>query len=278
MAGEEELQFRDVHAVDAATAYLMSAGEGDLSRIYRTDDGGASWVLQFRASHPDAFLDCMDFWDRDRGLVFGDEVDGVLFILRTEDGGSTWERVPADALPPAQEGEGGFAASGTCIVTGPEGWAWISTGNAERARVLVTSDWGRSWSPVEVPSVAGSGAGLTTIQMAEDGRGIALGGVIGNDTTWSENVVVTVDSGASWTLAGLPAMPGPVYGSALVVDDERAGVVAVGPAGMNLSLDWGTGWQGVDTLTYWAVAFADPGTGWAVGPEGRVARLSFQLR
>lgn len=274
MPGEETLQFRDVHAFDARAAVLMSAGEGGLSRIYRTEDGGATWTLQYRADHPDAFLDCMSFWDRDRGVVFGDEVDGVPFILRTEDGGTTWTRVPANALPDGLEGEGGFAASGTCLVTGRDGTAWIATGNAGVARVLRTSDWGRTWTAAESPVVSGPGAGHTTIRMDGAGQvGIALGGVIGNDTTWSDNVVVTRDGGASWTLAQRPAMPGPVYGSALVPQDGSDAVVAVGPKGLVWSHDLAGNWVVADTTTYWAVAFAEGGMGWAVGPQGTIARL-----
>lgn len=47
VAGTDSLQFRDVHAVDAETAYLLSIGSGADSRIYRTDDGGRSWNLQW---------------------------------------------------------------------------------------------------------------------------------------------------------------------------------------------------------------------------------------
>ncbi|MEJ2205496.1 MAG: oxidoreductase [Gemmatimonadota bacterium] len=278
MTGAEELQFRDVAAFDANTAYLMSSGTGGLSRIYRTDDGGATWTLQHTATHPEAFLDCMDFWDQDQGLVYGDEVDGVPFILRTEDGGDTWTRVDPDGLPAAQDGEGGFAASGTCLVTGVPGRAWIATGNAERARVLATLDGGHTWSVAEVPVAAGTGAGLTTLQMARYGRGIALGGVIGADTVWTDNVVVTTDSGVTWTLAGRPAMSGPVYGSAWVETDAGPVVVAVGPGGMDWSGDGGQSWRSADTLTYWAVAFADGETGWAVGPDGRITKLSIGIR
>src|SRR5215471_18975888 len=39
-----DLDFRDVHGVDANTAYLLSAGEGEKSRIYKTTDGGKSWI------------------------------------------------------------------------------------------------------------------------------------------------------------------------------------------------------------------------------------------
>jgi photosystem II stability/assembly factor-like uncharacterized protein len=40
--GAETLQFRDVEAFSARVAYLMAAGSGTDSRIYKTEDGGAS--------------------------------------------------------------------------------------------------------------------------------------------------------------------------------------------------------------------------------------------
>src|SRR5262245_22426857 len=47
--GAEKLDFRDVEAFGEATAYLLSAGPGDASRIYKTTDGGKTWALQFRS-------------------------------------------------------------------------------------------------------------------------------------------------------------------------------------------------------------------------------------
>ena len=42
------LDFRDIDAVDERTAYVLSIGDGDASRIYKTTDGGRTWTLQFR--------------------------------------------------------------------------------------------------------------------------------------------------------------------------------------------------------------------------------------
>jgi photosystem II stability/assembly factor-like uncharacterized protein len=275
--GAEGLQFRDVAAFDSETAYLMSAGTGDQSRIYRTDDGGASWRLQYTADHPDAFLDCMDFWSSERGLAYGDAIDGVPFLLGTDDGGDSWTRVPAEALPPATEGEGGFAASGTCLITDADGRAWVATGNGARARVLATRDYGATWVVSEVPVVGGTASGLTTIQMASDGAGVALGGVIGNDTIRTRNVAITSDGGTSWREGGLLAMGGPVYGSALVPGAPHF-VVAVGLRGMDWSTDGGATWRSADTLTYLAVGFVSENAGWAVGPAGRVVKLTVSGR
>ncbi|MFW6089799.1 MAG: WD40/YVTN/BNR-like repeat-containing protein, partial [Gemmatimonadota bacterium] len=142
--GADTLQFRDVHAHSADLAWLLSAGPGELSRIYHTDDGGASWTLQWTNEEPEGFYDCLDFWDAERGAVYGDAVAGELRILRTTDGGERWTFVDGSTLPQAQLNEGGFAASGTCLVTGAEGRAWVAAGNAAIARVLHTDDFGES--------------------------------------------------------------------------------------------------------------------------------------
>ena len=48
--GAEALDFRDVEAFDADTAYLLSIGEGEHSRIYKTTDGGATFPTTIRTS------------------------------------------------------------------------------------------------------------------------------------------------------------------------------------------------------------------------------------
>src|SRR6516165_604722 len=44
--GAERLDLRDVKAFGDRTAYVLSAGPGESSRIYKTADGGKSWSLQ----------------------------------------------------------------------------------------------------------------------------------------------------------------------------------------------------------------------------------------
>src|SRR5687767_4237119 len=45
-AGGEKLDFRDIDAVSDSTAYALSIGSGETSRIYKTRDSGATWDLQ----------------------------------------------------------------------------------------------------------------------------------------------------------------------------------------------------------------------------------------
>ena len=54
--GADSLQFRDVHAIDADHAWLLSIGNGASSRVYYTADGGTNWTLQFTNQDPDRLL------------------------------------------------------------------------------------------------------------------------------------------------------------------------------------------------------------------------------
>lgn len=270
----DTLQFRDVHAVDGNTAYLLGAGPGDMSRIYKTTDAGVTWELQWVNPNPDGFYDCIDFWDTDRGAAYGDEVDGHLSIVTTVDGGATWTAVPEDRLPPAQENEGGFAASGLCLATGPDGLGWIATGAADTARVLMTEDYGHTWSAVATPIAGGGAAGLTAVSFRDSRHGIILGGNIAEPEGRSDNVALTADGGRTWTLAGRPTIAGAFYGGLYVPGVDAPWVVGVGPAGADYSVDDGRTWMPLDTLAYWAVGFATPTAGWLVGPGGRITKVA----
>ncbi|MDH3457185.1 MAG: hypothetical protein OER90_10125 [Gemmatimonadota bacterium] len=275
--GADSLQFRDVHAVSADTAYLLSAGSGALSRIYQTTDGGAVWTLQFMSDEPRAFFDCLDFWDGSHGVAFSDAVDGQFIIMRTEDG-RRWERVPPEHLPPALPGEGSFAASGTCVIVRGTSDGWIGTGNASRARILETRDRGRTWTAAETPVVAGEAAGITSVAFADARQGAAAGGEIGQSLADSARVAATSDGGLTWRSAGAPTFPGAVYGVAYVPDARPPILVAVGPGGASYSVDHGARWWPLDTLGYWGLGFAGPAAGWLAGPAGRITKVSFRKR
>ncbi len=275
----DSLAFRDVHAINGTTAWLLSIGNGSASRIYHTRDGGATWTLQFTNTDNKAFYDCFSFWDAAHGMAFSDSHDGAFSIVATDNGGVSWNLLPGAALPAAHEGEGGFASSGTCLVTRGSATAWIGTGaSAGGARVLRTTDRGRTWTVAETPIVKGSSAGITTLAFRDAQNGMALGGDIGNGASHTDNAAVTRNGGAHWTLAQGPPFAGAVYGSAFVPGAPRPTLVAVGPGGLAVTTNDAATWMPIDTLNHWGVGFAAPDAGFAVGPRGRITHITLFKR
>jgi photosystem II stability/assembly factor-like uncharacterized protein len=267
--GAEKLDFRDVAAFGAGTAYLLSAGPGDASRIYKTVNGGESWELQFKSADPGAFLDAIAFWDEQNGIALGDPVRGKFQLLLTEDGGANWKPLPAKSLPPALPGEGAFAASGTCLVTHGDRDVWFATGGAKSARVFRSGDRGQNWEVSETPITAGAAsAGIFSIAFRDKRHGMIVGGDYRRPKDLGANAATTADGGKTWT----PLKEGLPYCSAVAWAKDRW--VAVGTCGSHASLDNGSSWKLLDRENYNSVGFTSGGEGWAVGPKGRIARLT----
>ena len=267
--GVDSLDFRDVHAVDENRAYLMSAGPGKRSRIYKTIDGGQNWQLQFLNTIPEGFLDGIAFGDEKTGLAYGDPLDGHLFILKTTNGGATWHHIANQNIPPVMEGEYSFAASGTGIVVHGKN-AWISTGGAA-ARVFRSTNRGETWTVVSTPFVNGESAGIFSLAFREAQNGIAIGGDYRKTDAGENNLARTTDGGQTWTLVKSHSVE---YRSCVQYIPGTLALVSVGPSGSDISVDDGLTWTKLDTLGYHTLSFA-PGTkvGWAAGADGRIAKF-----
>ncbi|HEY7480771.1 MAG TPA: hypothetical protein VH680_09695 [Gemmatimonadales bacterium] len=278
--GARTLEFRDVHGVSANEAYLLAAGVGTASRIYKTVNGGQTWELQFQNQLAAAFYDCFDFWTPNRGLTFSDPVNGLFPVVRTRNGGETWNRI-ARKLPPALPGEFAFAASGTCVDTQGEDRGWIGTGGESGARILATTDGGNTWKAYATPIVQGTaGSGIFTVQFRDAIHGILAGGDLESSAAFSNNVAVSKNGGKTWTLVNGTPFPGAVFGLSYVPvtgpgQNPRV-VVATGPGGAAWTANEGRRWHLIpDVEGFWAVAFADFAHGWLVGTEGRIVKLVF---
>lgn len=271
--GADSLEFRDVEAVSATQAWLLAAGAGDRSRIYHTEDGGRSWDLQFVNQDTLAFYDCFAFWSPTHGLTFSDQVDGRFPAIQTSDG-RHWTSA-ASRLPPALPGEGGFAASGTCVATLGDRFGWIGTGAGPQARVLRTTDGGRTWTAHATPTVQGTPtSGVFSVAFRDPGHGILGAGELAPGDSNAATIAVSGDGGVTWTLATPVPFAGAVFGLAYVGDGPA--VVATGPGGAAWSRDEGKTWQLLpDARDYWAVAFGSERSGWLVGMRGSILKVSF---
>ncbi|WP_375447589.1 WD40/YVTN/BNR-like repeat-containing protein [uncultured Fibrella sp.] len=268
--------FRDVKAVDDQTAYLMSAGlaEKGQARIYKTTNGGQSWTLLYQTQQPGVFLDGLDFWDKQHGIVFGDPINGKWFILTTDDGGQTWQPVPPEQLPPMQPNEAAFAASGTSLVVQGKRNVWIASGGATSGRVFRSSDQGRTWTVAATPLPAGEATGLFGMQFSSEKTGMVVGGNYKQESLPGANAALTRDGGQTWELVTATTPPGLKEAVALLPGDY---LLAVGPSGTSLSADQGQNWTRLDLEGFHSVACAK-GTCYAVGAKGKVSKRVFKFK
>ena len=272
----DKLDFRDIDAIDARTAYVLAIGNGDASRIYKTTDAGATWTLQFKNEEAQAFYDAMSFWDADHGIVIGDSIAGRFCVLTTDDGGRTWNRIPAASLPAALPNEGAFAASGTNIAVWGSSHAWIATGGAAKSHLLRTADRGRTWNIAEVPLAAGSSTGAFSVAFRDRLHGVIVGGDYTKESEAMNNIAVTRDGGITWSLSkGLSGYRSVV--ACVPSAGKTKTLVAIGPAGIDFSSDDGETWQrakgpGFDTLSF-VRARTRNAVGWAAGNNGAIGKL-----
>lgn len=272
--GAEALDFRGVQAVDGRTAWLMSSGAGDKSRIYRTTDGGEHWTLLF--TNPDAkgFFDGIAFRDAKHGAIAGDPVDGQMTVLTTEDGGQNWVR---QTSPEALAEEAAFAASNSCLALTGSSDMWLGTGGGGGSRVFHSADNGRSWkvatTPVrsDVPS-----AGIFSLAFADATHGVVVGGDYAKPSETRQNIAITSDGGVTWTAPNGPG-PGGFRSAAVWLAQPRLWVVT-GTSGSDFSADRGVTWKHFDDGAYNALGGFSGRLLWAVGPEGRIARLTLPDR
>lgn len=267
--GAETLDFRAIRAFDAQTAIVLSIGDGEKSRVYKTADAGATWKLLFTNPDPKGFFDGIAFWDDRRGILAGDPVDGQIVIYTTDDAGDRWQR---QRMPAAIGVEGAFAASNTSLAVQGNGEVWLGTSSA--ARVFHSRDWGRTWTVSPTPMRNdGAAAGIFSVAFFDATHGVIVGGDYSKDKEDTRNIAVTSDGGQTWTApAGHPAG----FRSAVAWVPDRKIWIATGTSGSDFSVDGGSTWKNFDGGSYNALAFISSHAGWAVGGRGRIARFVIQ--
>ena len=219
---------------------------------------------------PAAFYDCMAMWPGGkRGLAMSDPVDGKFRVIETSDGGATWSVVDPAGMPDAVEGEAGFAASGTCLVTAGRHDAYLASGGAA-SRIFHSGDGGHTWTVADSTIPAAEAGGVFSLPPAMPRQVLAVGG----DFTAADNGVdmsaYSHDRGRSWTNGG--DLGGYRSGVDWLSRTERPRWRWGRRAATSATTAAGTG-RAFDDAAYDAVQCPADGSCWASGPAGAVARL-----
>lgn len=274
---------------------------GELGRIFRTDDGGASWQRQDAdTKRPFLAMTCLDAktaWIAGKeGIVYATRDGGATWTLlktgsnrhvfalefangqrghgagdfgtmvHTEDGGATWtpSRVSEDVKLPE-------SALDTGVEPGDVNLYGISYGDADHVWlagefgiILASTDGGLTWhqQPTPVEST------LFGVRFIDAKRGWAVG---------VDSVILdTEDGGATWRLSHAPIAARSLYD--VFVRGNQGWIV--GEAGTVLqSGDGGATWKvsplPIQLAANWlrSVWLSSDSRGFAVGSEGLVMRI-----
>jgi photosystem II stability/assembly factor-like uncharacterized protein len=268
--GYENLDFRDIEAFSANRAILLSAGTPAV--ILLTIDGGSVWKEVYRNESPDIFLDGMDFWDAERGLIYGDPIKGQMVLLKTSDGGESWVNISQKNSISLISGEASFAASGTAIRCDSKGNTWIATGGLQ-SRVFFSSDYGNTWKANACPIIQGkSSTGPFSIAFHTNRTGIAAGGDYLIDSSRVNNLLLTRNGGKTWKKPSITTFG---YRSAIEYISKSV-LISTGPSGTDWSTDGGMTWKKLSDDGYNTIRKAKDGTlVLFTGTNGKISRLKF---
>jgi photosystem II stability/assembly factor-like uncharacterized protein len=266
VAGAGGLDFRDIKAFSADVAYVLSSGDASKSRIYKTIDGGKTWKLEYFDKRLGFFLDSLACSSSTHCVALSDPVDGKFLVLSTEDG-EHWNELPRNGMPAALPQEGAFAASGSAIAL-CQGGIYFGTGGP-KARIFHSADSGLTWTVVDTPISSGNASsGIVSIACAGHSTLVAVGGDYKEPAGADRVAMYSEDAGETWQLS--VQQPSGYRSAVGSFDGDYA---AVGPNGTDVSKDHGIHWQHTDHLNLNAVSFDGAEGGWAVGPQGTIARF-----
>jgi photosystem II stability/assembly factor-like uncharacterized protein len=233
-------RLQDVDFLDASLGWAVGRDEffgGGQGRIVRSTDGGRSWQMQ--NTLPNAYMEGVEALDAQTVLALGQVPLGPRFILRTTNGGQTWDDVsPSQAV-----------FMDTDFVDASTGWV-------VGGRIYKTTNGGQTWTEQFTPDEL-----LYAVSFGDALHGWAVG--------WGPTLLRTTDGGQTWT----PQAVGAATNVLLAV--EALGPDVAWIAGANgfvaRTTDGGQTWHpesppGAAGAAFEALRFLDVTRGWVGGP------------
>ncbi len=260
--GFEKTDFRDIEAFDETSAVIMGVAEP--AYILRTADAGETWKIVYENKTKGMFLDAMEFWNINSGIVVGDPINNKIFIARTFDGGISWRDIPAANYPLTDSGEAMFASSGTNVRKLTQQEAVIVTGGL-RSRLLIKN------KQIDLPLLQGKqSTGANSIAIKNKKIMIIVGGDFNTKDSSTGNCVITIDTGNTWKF---PATAPHGYRSCVEYIGKKNWICS-GLSGIDFSNDEGSNWQWISKESFNVCKKAKNGKAvFFAGKDGKIGKL-----
>jgi photosystem II stability/assembly factor-like uncharacterized protein len=265
VSGYEKSDFRDIEAFNDREAVIMGITEPAV--ILRTTDGGKNWTVAFKDSMKSAFLDAMAF-SNDHAIAIGDPLNGVKYLLKSNDRGKSWKRDVHPDIDSMSSGEAYFASSGTNIQFVPGvGYATVSGG--KKSRLFINS------IPYTLTINQGgetTGANSIAVNPANSNQAFIVGGDFSHDTLRYNNSLQIQFSPFKQTK---PVTPPHGYRSCVEYLNNKQ-MICCGTSGVDLSYDGGMNWTMISDISFHVCRKAKTGKSiFLAGARGVVARLEY---
>ncbi|HMI77641.1 MAG TPA: hypothetical protein VK484_02555 [Ferruginibacter sp.] len=260
--GFEKTDFRDIEAFDKNTAVIM--GIAAPAYILRTTDGGENWRLVYENKDTSMFLDAMEFWNEQSGIVIGDPINNKVFIARTFDGGNSWQGLPEANYPVVDKGEAFFASSGTNIRKLNKKEAVFVSGGT-RSRLFIRD------TKTDLPLLQGKeSTGANSVAVKNKNVLIVVGGDFTKRDSAIKNCVITEDGGKTFTVP----VVGPHGYRSCVEWLGKKSWISCGLNGVDYSTDEGKNWAWISKESFHACRKAKKGKAvYFSGGGGRIGKL-----
>ncbi len=267
--GFEKNDFRDIEAFDATTAVIMSVAEP--AYILKTNDAGETWKVVYENKGKGMFLDAMEFWNREAGIVIGDPIDGRFFVTRSFDNGSTWQDIPFEKRPLADSGEACFAASGTNVRALDRDEAVFVSGGL-KSEIYIRDQ------RIALPIVQGketTGANSVAVwnrfSAGKQKRIVVVGGDFNADSSTVKNCFISNNGGKTWIT---PNTAPHGYRSCVEFLSNKEELISCGINGVDYSYNGGMNWKWISKEGFHVCRKAKAGTScWFAGSNGKVGKL-----
>src|ERR1035437_7970951 len=161
--------------------------------VYKTTDGGVTWVRQTTAfNSPLSFPDQVYFWNVNQGLCIGDGIstaNGILEMYTTTNGGTQWTPVTAANMPVTGSTDAIVNTQGYMQVTGNTVYVLSDTSG----NIYKSINNGVNWSVIHSPS----NGYFASLNFKDVNHGLVTSSV---KSTNLSSVYNTSDGGVTWTM------------------------------------------------------------------------------
>jgi photosystem II stability/assembly factor-like uncharacterized protein len=192
-----------------------------------------------------------------------------MLLVKTSDGGKTWQELPDAQRPLLKEGEASFAASGTGIRCYDKSLLMISTGG-KVSRMYSTINFGKKWNVQSPPVIQGeSSTGIFSFAFRNN-SGILVGGDYLKDSLRVQHVLLNKSGGNTWTT---PSTPTRGYRECVEFISDQL-VLSTGPSGTDVSHNSGMDWSSLsDEKGFHVVRKARKGKLIVIAGSGKISTI-----